>query len=201
MIETVRSILNLPWAYQMWGNIIGATECRRTLVEQYIRPRQSDRILDIGCGPGSIVPYLPTSEYVGFDVNPDYIRRAQRLFPEARFVCDRVIEHQLSGGKSFDIVLALGIVHHLDDLEALQLFRMAHDALKPEGRLVTFDGVWVSDQSRFAKFLLSRDRGCFVRNAKAYGELASKCFSTIKATVRHDMLRIPYSHMILECLL
>ena len=30
----------------------------------------------------------------------------------------------------FDIVLAFGILHHLDDAEAVQLFRIAHDALK-----------------------------------------------------------------------
>ncbi|MGA7931487.1 MAG: class I SAM-dependent methyltransferase [Candidatus Sulfotelmatobacter sp.] len=199
MIETIRPILELPWAYQMWGNIIGSNECRRTFVEGYIRPGRSDRILDIGCGPGTMVPYLPRSGYVGFDANPDYIRRAQKRFPEARFVCDRVSEYDLPQSEYFDIVVALGIVHHLDDPEAVRLFRMAHYALKPEGRLVTLDGVWVPNQSQLAKFLLRRDRGCFVRHEEAYVALASKSFSTIKATVRHDMLRIPYTHLILEC--
>ena len=37
----------------------------------------------------------------------------------------------------------------------MQLFRMARRTLKPEGRLITLDGVWVAGQSRFAKFLLS----------------------------------------------
>jgi cyclopropane fatty-acyl-phospholipid synthase-like methyltransferase len=199
MIETIRPILDLPWAYQMWGSIIGSAEYRRTLVKEHIRPRQNDRVLDIGCGPGSMVPYMPTSEYIGFDANADYIRRAQRRFPEARFVCERVREHNLPQSEYFDIVVALGIVHHLDDAEAVQLFRMARHALKPEGRLITLDGVWVHNQSRFAKFLLGRDRGCFVRQEDAYLELASKAFSTVKATVRHDMLRIPYTHLILEC--
>jgi SAM-dependent methyltransferase len=199
MIETVRPILDLPWAYQMWGSIIGSDEYRKKLAEEYIRPRQSDRILDVGCGPGGMVPYLPRSEYDGFDANPDYIQRAQQRFPEGRFVCDRVSEHNLPHSEYFDIVVALGIVHHLDDLEAVQLFRMAHRALKPEGRLLTLDGVWVPNQSRFAKFLLGRDRGRFVRHKEEYVELASTSFSTVKSTIRHDLLRIPYSHLILEC--
>jgi SAM-dependent methyltransferase len=199
MIETVRPILDLPWAYQLWGSIIGSHEYRKTLVEEYIRPGKTDRILDIGCGPGSMVPYLPRSQYVGFDANPEYIRRAQGRFPEARFVCDLVSEHNLPQSEYFDIVVALGIVHHLDEAEAVQLFRMAHHALKPGGRLVTLDGVWVPHQSRFARFLLSRDRGRFVRHEEEYGALASTSFSSVKATVRHDLLRIPYSHLILEC--
>jgi SAM-dependent methyltransferase len=199
MIETVRPILDLPWAYQLWGSIIGAHEYRKTLVEEHIRPRGSDRILDIGCGPGSMVPYLPQSGYVGFDANADYIQRAQRRFPKARFVCERVDEHSLPQSESFDIVVALGIVHHLDDAEAVQLFRLARHALKPRGSLITLDGVWVPNQSRFAKFLLGRDRGRFVRHEDEYVGLASTSFSIVKAVVRCDLLRIPYSHLILEC--
>jgi len=199
MIETLRSILNLPWAYELWGSIIGSDEYRKTLVREYIRPRKDDRILDIGCGPGSMVTYLPTSEYIGFDANPEYISSAQRRFPEVQFICDRVGEHNLPQSEYFDIVIALGIVHHLDDPEAAQLFRMAHHALKPEGKLVTLDGVWVDNQSSITRFLLGRDRGRFVRCKDAYVELASKSFSNIQAAVRYDMLRIPYPHLILEC--
>jgi SAM-dependent methyltransferase len=199
MIETFRPILNLPWAYQMWGSVVGSDGYRKTLAKEHIRARPSDRILDVGCGPGSMVPYLPRSEYVGFDANPDYIQQARRRFPEAHFTCDRVNEYNLPQSEYFDIVIALGILHHLEDKEAVQLFRMARRTLKPQGRLITLDGVWVAGQSRFAKFLLSRDRGRFVRRAEQYVALASTSFSTVNSTVRHDMLRIPYSHLILEC--
>ena len=103
MIETFRPILNLPWAYQMWGGIVGSDEYRKTLAKEHIRARQSDRILDIGCGPGSMVPYLPSSEYFGFDANPDYIQRAQKRFPEAHFTCDRVDECNLPQSEYFDM--------------------------------------------------------------------------------------------------
>jgi SAM-dependent methyltransferase len=199
MIETFRPILNLPWAYQMWGSVVGSDGYRKTLAKEHIRARPSDRILDVGCGPGSMVPYLPRSEYVGFDANPDYIQQARRRFPEAHFTCDRVNECNLPQSEYFDIVIALGILHHLDDQEAVQLFRMARRTLKPQGKLITLDGVWVAGQSRFARFLLSRDRGRFVRRAEQYVALASTSFSTVNSTVRHDMLRIPYSHLILEC--
>src|SRR5438552_4181241 len=67
MIETIRSVLAFPQAYNLFFQVIGAPERSRILVRDYIRPRPGDRILEIGCGPGTIIPYLPKTEYVGFD--------------------------------------------------------------------------------------------------------------------------------------
>jgi SAM-dependent methyltransferase len=199
MIETIRSVLALPQAYQFFFKVIGAAERSRILVREYIRPQLHDRILEIGCGPGTIVPYLPEAEYVGFDASADYIDQARRQFPSAKFVCKRVSQYTLPQREYFDLVLALGILHHLDDEEALQLFRIAHEALKPGGKLVTLDGVWTEDQSRTARYIQARDRGQFIREESAYVALAQQVFPTIKSSIRHDLLRIPYTHLILEC--
>jgi SAM-dependent methyltransferase len=60
------------------------------------------------------------------------------------------------------VVPALGIAHHLEDAEAQRLFQIAYDALKPGGKLITFDGVWTDGQSPAARWLLARDRGLYV---------------------------------------
>ena len=200
MLRRIRSVLARPWAYQLFFNVIGAPERSRILVREYMRPQSGDRILEIGCGPGTIVPFLPESEYLGFDASSEYIELARKRFPRAKFVCERVSQYTLPHREYFDIVLALGIVHHLDDVEALQLFSIAHSALKQGGKLLTLDGVWTNDQSRPTRYLLARDRGQFVRSQEQYVNLASQVFATIKASVRHDLLRIPYTHIILECI-
>ncbi|HKS71926.1 MAG TPA: class I SAM-dependent methyltransferase [Terriglobales bacterium] len=200
MIRTIRSVLALPQAYQLFWNVIGGPARSRILVKDYIRPKTGDRILEIGCGPGTIVPYLPDCEYVGFDASPSYIEQARQRFPRARFVCERVSEYTLAERAYFDCVLALGIVHHLNDPEARQLFQIAHDALKPGGKLVTLDGVWTNGQSSVARGLLARDRGEFVRSENGYVKIAAQAFDNVKASIRHDLLRIPYTHIILECI-
>ena len=204
MIRRIRSVLARPWAYQLFFNLIGAPGRSRVLVRDYIRPRPGDRILEIGCGPGTIVPYLPESEYVGFDLSQEYIEQARKKFsakfPRTKFVCERVSQYTLPQREYFEIVLALGILHHLDDSEALQLFRISHDALKPGGKLVTLDGVWTDDQSRSARYLLARDRGQFIRAEQQYIGLASEVFSKVTPSIRHDLLRIPYTHLVLECI-
>ena len=199
MIETIRSILELPQGYQLFFDLIGAPERSRILVREFIQPKPGDRILEIGCGPGTIVPYLPPAEYVGFDVSPSYIDRARSRFPNATFICERVSQYALSGRGEFDIVLALGIVHHLDDSEARQLFHIAHDALKQGGKLVTLDGVRTDNQSRTVRYLIGRDRGHFVRREEEYVRLASDAFPSVTTSIRHDLLRIPYTHIIMQC--
>ena len=200
MIKTIRSLLRVPQVYQLFWNVIGGPRRSRILVEEYIRPRKGDRLLEIGCGPGTIVPYLPESEYVGFDASAEYVEKARKKFPHAKFMCERVSQYTLSQPTYFDIVLALAIVHHLDDPEALRLFQIAREALKPGGKLVTLDGVWTHDQSIAAHYLLARDRGRFVRSEEGYVQIASRVFPNVKPSIRHDLLRIPYSHIILECL-
>ena len=96
-------------------------------------------------------------------------------------------------------MLATGVVHHLDDERAIRLFELACHALKPDGRLITYDGSFVEGQTRLARFVVSRDRGRFVRTRHAYLALASEYFERVESAVRHDLLRIPYTHLILQC--
>ena len=95
MIKTIRSLLRVPQVYQLFWNVIGGPRRSRILVEEYMRPRKGDRILEIGCGPGTIVPYLPESEYVGFDASAEYVEQARKKFPQAKFMCERVSQYSL----------------------------------------------------------------------------------------------------------
>ena len=199
MIQSIRSVLAIPSAYQFWWHVVGGVAQAKVLVNEYIQPSVGARILEIGCGPGTIVRYLPPTEYLGFDLSPRYVKLAKKRFPKAHFVCERVSQFSLAKEQSFDVVLALGIVHHLEDAEARQLFQIAYGALKPGGKLVTIDGVWADGQSPAARWLLAKDRGEYIRSKREYVGIASQVFSNIRPSVRHDLLRIPYTHLILEC--
>ena len=196
----LRSVLEIPAAYNLWWRMVGGSALVNVMVTEFLKGGGGTRILEIGCGPGTILGYLPDCEYVGFDVSSHYIEMARRRFPGAQFFCTRVSEFSLAKLNRFDTVLALGIVHHLDDQEAMQLFQIAYDALKPGGKLVTFDGVWTDDKYTFARWLLARDRGEHIRTRPEDLEIASQVFSNVKPRIRHDLLRIPYTHLILECI-
>jgi len=91
--------------------------------------------LDIGCGTVNIQNSMPHVEYVGFDINEKYINTAKRrLKDQGEFVCAALQGHNTNGETPFDIVLATGILHHLDDDTCNTLFRLAYKSLRPRGR-------------------------------------------------------------------
>lgn len=175
---------------------------RERYVREFIRPFPGCRILDIGCGPADILAHLPPSigEYVGFDMNPAYIEAARRRWGgRGTFHCSRVEAATLPAPDACDIVLANGIVHHLDDAETRRLFDIAHRALKPGGRLLTYDNVYLERQHWFARWLIARDRGKAVRTREAYEALARSRFGRVDSTILHDTLRVPYTILIMCC--
>ncbi len=200
MTQHLRRVLAIPAAYQLWWHLVGGPALAKVVINEYVQPKSGIRILEIGCGPGTILGYLPPSDYLGFDLSPEYIALARKRFPEAHFVCERVSQFSLAKEQRFDLVLAFGILHHLADAEARQLFQIAYDALQPGGKLVTIDPAWADGQSPVARWLLARDRGEHIRSECECIRIASQVFSNIRPSVRHDLLRIPYTHLILECI-
>ncbi|WP_421657490.1 class I SAM-dependent methyltransferase [Leptothermofonsia sp. ETS-13] len=203
MVQRLTRVLSIPTLYRLLQYTIAGPSAYEDLVHDYIRPKSGDRILDIGCGPAYILHYMPAVDYVGFDENPRYIAFAQsKLGDRGTFYCNRVNAaslQTLGQEESFDLVLAIAILHHLDDDEAIQLFQLARKALKPGGRFVSIDSCYVKQQSPIARFIISMDRGRYVRQEQEYVKLASNVFSSITVDIRHDRLRIPYTHIILEC--
>jgi len=199
-LSNLTQILNFPYLYLAYRVLVGGEKATSTLVKEYVRSKNHDRILDIGCGPGEAFEHFPNVEYVGFDSNSAYIDWAKRKYgKKAHFFCGIVNKVALENFEEFDLVMALGVLHHLDDKESLALLNLAHTALKKGGRLITFDGCFVEGQSKISKFIISHDRGQFVRTQRKYTNLATKVFSRVEVFLRDDLLRIPYNHIILEC--
>jgi len=198
---TIRSVLDNAIIYECFNTLIGENRCRAALVNNYIRPKQTDRILDVGCGPGNMLPFLPKCGYLGVDPNESYIAAARRRYGDrGDFVVGRIGHLNIDQFGTFDIVIAIGVVHHLDNSEALDLFRLAFKSVGAGARLITMDGCRTENQSAITRYLLSQDRGQFVRNQEQYLELARSSFQLVIPELRKDLLRIPYTHLIMECI-
>ena len=156
-----RRILSLPAAYRLFSNLVGGHRSRTECVTRYIRPRVSDRVLDCGCGPGDLCEYLPDVDYVGIDIDARYIAEARSRFgSRATFRLGPLGEETMTEEAHYDLVLAWGVLHHLDDDQAGELMSLAGEfmslarrGLKPTGRLVTLDPCYTDDQSRLARYL------------------------------------------------
>jgi ubiquinone/menaquinone biosynthesis C-methylase UbiE len=174
---------------------------RRKFIQNHVRPRPGDKIIDIGCGPAQILPWLPEVEYLGFDVNSSYIASAKRAHSnKGTFVVGDT--NSLWDDPRFrdaDIVIGIGILHHLDDYEAAHCIHFADHALKDRGRFVCIDACWVLNQGFLSRYIMSQDRGQNVRTEQAYRQLAAKVFKNVDACVDTKPMRIPYVTVVLEC--
>jgi SAM-dependent methyltransferase len=193
-------LLRFPAVYSLFGVILGGNG-RHRFAANHVRPFPGQRILDIGCGPADILAALPGNiEYVGFDESEPYIEAARRRFNGlGQFRCARVTPDLVGEFSGFDVVLALGILHHLDDRDCVTLLSIARSALAAEGRLVTLDGCYTEDQSALARFLLRSDRGRRVRTQEGYAQLARTVFPKIEYRIYDDLVRLPYNHLVMEC--
>lgn len=196
----IRSILSQPLVYEAFQNLMGAKQGRMMIVRDYIRPFAGMRILDLGCGTAEILSFLPNDiVYVGYDMSAEYIAEAERKFgTRGTFHCRLLEAAEVATLEPFDLVMGLGVLHHLDDDTAKQFMALAKSALKPGGRVLTRDPCYAPGQNPIARFLVSRDRGQHVRHEAEYRVLGESAFGNVAGWLTHQAW-IPYTHWTMEC--
>jgi SAM-dependent methyltransferase len=196
----IRSVLSVPLVFRLYQRVVGARAFKRRVINVHLRARPGDRVLDIGCGPGDVMDDMPGVEYVGFDVSERYIEQARTRFGKrGSFLVADVLDVDADDLGKFDLVHAHGVLHHLDDAVASRVCSLAAEVVVPSGRFVTVDPCFHSDQSRLARFTVSRDRGHAVRTPDEYRALAAPWFEHVDAVLDHSPLYIPHTAAVLVC--
>jgi len=152
--------------YDLMTRLMGADQARRGLLDQaQIRP--GHRILDIGCGTGSLSIQLkrlyPETNVVGLDPDPKALARASRKAERAAVS----IQFDLGFGDelpypeaSFDRVLSSLMFHHVPTDEKGKTVRAIRRVLKPGGELhmLDFEGPEKGAHGMLSRLLHSSQR-------------------------------------------
>ena len=155
-------------------------------------------MLDVGCGPANVLPYLPPLDYTGIDLNAKHIAYArQRHSDRGRFIVGNAADDLKQEEKSFDLINVSALLHHLADAEAIALFTSLKRLLKPNGRIVTLDNVWLPKQRVAVRLINHLDSRTNIRTSEGYLGLLNGMGLDIDTLIWNDLLRIPYDHFVM----
>jgi len=151
------------------------------------------RILDVGCGYGSLVEYLRLSGHdaQGIDFDSVSVETAHQLFPRAAVSLEDAETLQRYPAASFDSIVLKDALHHLvcegNFRASSQAFRRL---LVPGGRLVVLDPnpMWILKAARY----LSAHQDVEVGLERAGKELRENGFA-IRGVEFYEILGLPLS--------
>ena len=122
------------------GELYGATVRKHVGGRRHnaVRGYLTGDILDLGCGGGPLLPFVPDrSRYVGVDMQESSLRQLRARFPDCRtYRVDLTDARSLRTAveSRFDTITLLAVIEHLE--EPLTLLKGLAAFLKPGGRLL-----------------------------------------------------------------
>jgi ubiquinone/menaquinone biosynthesis C-methylase UbiE len=139
-------------------------------------------VLDIGCGTGT-TSSIVTGRYSGVDINPDYIKFAQRNYPKATFYHMDASKLDLPD-EGFDFVTTIATTHHLSDAELEAMTLEALRVVKRGGALHLIDAILPMSPKDYGKeFFFRMDRGRFQRHLSELEAVVSRRANVVRHRV------------------
>jgi SAM-dependent methyltransferase len=135
------------------------------------------RLLDVGCGPGTNSKYFAHSDYLGLDINEDYIKDARQRYRRPFIACD-VRTYRPTQKASFDFVLVNSFLHHLDAADVCNILTHLTSVLTEDGHVHILELVMPPNAS-VSRLLAQWDRGKFARTRQEWELLFSRVFEPV----------------------
>ena len=174
IIKKLSGIMGNTTAYRLWQAPFEDAKIAPALHHNNFNRIQ--RVLDVGCGPGTNCRYFEKSDYTGFDINPSYIRYAQKKY-KRNFVVQDVCSFEAAEGDRFDFILLNSLLHHLSDDETHRILGQL-GKLVSQGGFVHIVDLVLPDRSGIPRWLAKSDRGDFPRPLAAWEEIFTTYFGT-----------------------
>lgn len=193
-------ILNHYFFYNLYQDLIGSKHFLDILIKDYIKPKQGQKILELGCGAGNVYAVFPEKNlhYLGIDYSENYIHHAMNKFPEQSFICADVTK-DISAEGIFDTVFAEAIISALPDNQIVKMFGLLKKICDDNTRIIFSDMNYRDSAPKFQCFLMKHERNQFIRSKSEYVKLLTEFFVIDNISVIKHPYRIPYEKIIFEC--
>ena len=151
-------LMEVPWIYRLWQAPFQGRKLAPVLRHNDLSKVR--RVLDVGCGPGTNAPHFRGMDYLGLDINEEYVAQARARYG-MRFEVADVTRWQVRD-EPFDFILVNSFFHHVGDEDADRILAHLATLLTREGRIHVLDLV-LPDHASPARFLARMDRGDYAR--------------------------------------
>ena len=164
-------MLSNPVVFNLQQKLCNSYENVKTEFSDYFK-EESLNILDLGCSTGIAgrgICDISKHKYIGIDITQEYIDFARKERPgvDYRVMDGRQLEFP---DHFFDIVMFVGVLHHMDNQTAEACLKEVRRTLKPTGFLLIAEPVFTPN-SLLSNAFLSLDRGKFIRESSQYIDL------------------------------
>jgi 2-polyprenyl-3-methyl-5-hydroxy-6-metoxy-1,4-benzoquinol methylase len=103
-------------------------------------PRNCNTILDVGCGTGELTRKLVSysKEIIGIDISENMIHEAKKRNNDEKitYLKTSVEEYFERTDKTFDIIISIAALHHMDEEKILQMMK---NKLTKSGKILILD--------------------------------------------------------------
>jgi len=166
----IQSIVDYVFSYPGISNFVrfileaGFAETKKTIKKELDCNKKT---LDIGCGTGTFSVLF--KNYIGIDISPRFIQYARKKYGREFYVGDALkLEFP---DNSFDNILVVGVLHHLDDVKFLQVISEIKRVLKKNGRVLVMEDIPASFINIIGKLVHKFDLGDNIRDIEGYRKL------------------------------
>jgi 2-polyprenyl-3-methyl-5-hydroxy-6-metoxy-1,4-benzoquinol methylase len=112
-------------------------EAKFRLIERIAMPGKHERVLDAGCGSGTISHFLSlhAAEVVAIDSNPSAISYARAAYKESNLQFRLGQFDDLLANKSFDRIYCIEVIEHLYEQQVTDVLSLFYNLTNPAGQL------------------------------------------------------------------
>jgi ubiquinone/menaquinone biosynthesis C-methylase UbiE len=175
LARLLHSVVARPLVYDLCQRAVGAKYVRERLAERIAPQRAARMVIDIGGGTGAArAMWGEDSRYVCLDVDPLKLSGYVAKNPGGlALLADATDVPLIDGG--VDAVVCTSVTHHLTDPLLDRMLAEAARVLKPAGRLILLDALWV-EKLWAGRLLWKYDRGSFPRTGETLREAIARHF-------------------------
>jgi ubiquinone/menaquinone biosynthesis C-methylase UbiE len=164
-------------------------------IRMAIAPMPGSKLLDAPCGTGALYNICLPCSYYGLDIDEDRVADCIQHFPKGRFSVADASNTKFSDA-FFDIILASGLFHHVDDQLAHDILEEFRRVLKISGKIIIVEAIWPRNRFNLVGWVGRKmDQGDFVRHSKQYFNIFNKHFEITKYTFHK---RLGFDYIIIE---